>query len=419
MLKLMYLKVNSLLTTSYSKGIYIISFVYIIAIILFLNVIQPTLIYEWADIVPTLIKTGEYKYLGRYSAFMPPLYPYYIKFFASIFGLKWGLYISIIVQCIAYLISLLLLLKVQIGKGIYSGYSQIVLVILLFFPAIFFGLIRNSSFGLTTSVYILSFYFSLRYMKLGKSQYLIFFLLTGLIGFYLRWDFVAYFLFMFIYLLIVRFKSFKISWLPFLISIMFYLPWSIRNSEKIGTYAYNTAAGFNLSKGNSLNFKSLNQANSPDYTGINSTIDKNEKLMDSVFKANAITYIRQNPMHFITKTVEKFLINFTQFFPATYNGIYIKTSYAIGYVIASVYSIGFVLLFVWLLKKLWKDFGTLQWPQINAENYFRYFILVSFIFHYIINTILAPPLPRYILFYLPFFMIYILLEKYLYQKPQT
>lgn len=36
------------------------------------------LVYEWAGIVDHLTTTGEYKYMGNYSAFMPPLYPWYL-----------------------------------------------------------------------------------------------------------------------------------------------------------------------------------------------------------------------------------------------------------------------------------------------------------------------------------------------------
>lgn len=415
------MKIENLAQKEIVNGYYYITTMYILAVILLLVIQKPVLIYEWKDILSELITKQEYLYLGEYSAFMPPCYPYYLYTFWKVFSNGFStntlwLSISIFAHSLLFCYAIYLLCIIILKDKAKTLGGLFCFGIILFFPPIFFGTVRNSSFALTTAIYILSFCYSYLYIKSKEFIYLFLFLLFGFLGLYTRWDFVAYFILMSMIIILNSSHKHKlIAYLfPFVVAFIMYLPWCYRNYIKMGIFTYNTSSAYNLAKGNNIAFDLSKMSNVPFDENIKKSLPTDtlgnmfadENKRDIYLKQLVKQYVLKHPSHFVKISLGKFLINLVQYFPESFNGNYEVIASSKAMIFTIFYSCFFIiytfLLFLSIKKNSFKEL-----INFKIENYFFQFVIIAIFFHFMINTFAAPPLPRYILFYFPFFTVYI------------
>lgn len=395
--------------------IYIIIFIFY-AIVSFIFVKKDIVLeMEWDSIVTSLIKSGDYKYMGQYSAYMPPVYPYFLFSNYLIFDSNNWLKISVYIQIIIFFISIYIVFKSIFENNVTDRIVVICFLSIIFFPSIFWGITQVSSFALTVSIYSLLFICSYLYVKKRHIKYLFFLVIISIVGLYLRYEYVYFFTFT-SFLILLNLKKKKVFLLlPIFFVILIYSPWCYRNYKKLGVITYNTSSTYNLAKGNNINYDIYSTSNIPYdrfrkelltdsilYQRFNNEISKNNYLK-SLFQ----DYIKMYPYEFIKLNIKKALINLTQYFPNYRNNDKnvkgIMSKIPIAY---SLYFSVFTLIFFYVCFKKIKEKGSLT--IFTTETFFFQYSLMTFLLFFFMNSF--APLPRYLLFFYPTFIILILKE---------
>src|SRR5690606_21978986 len=187
----------------------------------------------------------------RPTAYMPPLYPYYLLVIKQLFGFTDWIKVSIVIQCILYYFSVFYLFKTLLNKTMAKLWIFILFAFVVFFPPIFIGNIAVSSFALSVS--ILSVFFALLYKVFHARNELLRDLLylsgVSLAGLYVRYEFIYILILsatVFIALRRIRMINFMMI---LLLASISYLPWAVRNYNTIGKFSYATSLNYNFAKG--------------------------------------------------------------------------------------------------------------------------------------------------------------------------
>jgi len=363
------------------------------------------LVYEWEDIMGHLIESGEYKYMDNYSAFMPPLYPYYLLFVYKIFnpftaGTMW-LVIANFLQAVLFVGAVYFAFRTFF-------FGQLSLRLLLFFAAIIFfppvllSLTKVSSFALAVSLsmFFLSFWY--RFAVLKQRNMIVWFVVVLCLAMYIRFEFGLYFILLSCFLPVFTKKWYWNLTIALVVFCLVYSPWILRNHNKIDLAAYSTSFQYNFSKGNNIQYDLFSSYNMPYdeernlrleneyFDGVYASEKEKELYLQSVNKY----YLNRHFEHFVTNSFKKVGINFLQYFP-DYN-LFPRPVFAI------LYSLFFVSLFVVVLvASAKKIFFSLS----RKKDFLSIFIFVSFWFMLFFYSV--APLPRYALFFYPFFVIYL------------
>ncbi len=388
------------------KKIYFLIFlIYLIVSIYFLRK-QISLEYEWMVIMKDFSNYGwEYRLYGKYTAYMPPFYSYFLLISSKIFGSNW-LEIVCFIQGLVIFFSLFSLFKTLFKEKITSIIVIAGFCSILFFPPLLIGIYKVSSFAFSLSSMLL--FFSVIYRisvskSISNKQWLSIVLICT-ISLYLRYEFIFIIILSVIAFYISKRISLKNAISFLLVASLIYLPWCIRNYYKIGTFAYSTSFNFNFAKGYSEKYDPYITFNNPyssklKLTLSNTTLSKmftNEKDMNEYLHNLNMEFVENNPKLFVKQTVIKFLINLTQYFPG-YEGLNRNKVY----LFYSLYSIFIQILLIISLKKLYLQ---------NKRSFLVYItggLYLFFLFFYVIA-----PLPRYMLLYYPIFIAVILKANY-------
>jgi len=353
--------------------------------------------YEWLLILKDFEQSSEYRIYGVTSAFMPPLYPLFLILCKKAFSFtsNWKI-VSCLFQASFFFCSVQYFYRSFI-KSI-NGKSIVCVFAVVFFPPILFALCKISSFGFTVGIILLFFsqcyrIFVLDFKNVKEFTYLF---LSVLCGLYLRYEFILLYAFVFLVLVFLR----KINFYHFFFLIIFtwllYLPWSIRNYEKIGTFTYSTSLNYNFAKGNNINFNIYSYYNFP-YSPNNKEILYNnilyerlgnEKDIEEYLKGLNNSFITENPVFFVKLSLQKIAINFLQFFP---DYPFLSKRYlAISYSILAVFiqCLFFFRIFKNIRNKINVDLSIMC---LSVYFFFLFFYSIA-------------PLPRYFLFFYPIFI---------------
>ncbi|MFD2920759.1 hypothetical protein ACFS6H_13625 [Terrimonas rubra] len=364
------------------------------------------LVYEWAGIVDHLIETGEYKYMGNYSAFMPPLYPWYlagVHWLTARFttGTTW-LGIANFLQAVIFISAVYFTFR----SFFYGKLSPRLLVFfgaVIFFPPVLLSVTKVSSFALSLSLALFFLALAYRLVVLKKKKVLGPFILVLTLAMYVRFEFGLYFLLLSCFL---SFFSKQKHWNILIAAGLFgliYAPWVLRNHVKMGMFTYSTSFQYNFSKGNNIRYDLFSTHNMPYDEQNDLRVEdevvagrfSSEKAKDDYLKKVNRYYLHHHPGHFFSQSVKKVGINFLQYFPDYH--LFTKPLFAV------LYSIFFTLLFLAVLAWSIRD---IFFASKKHPNFLSVFTLVSFLFFLFFYSV--APLPRYALFFYPLFMVYIL-----------
>tara|TARA_E500000178_G_scaffold56348_1_gene52730 strand:- start:4848 stop:6077 length:1230 start_codon:yes stop_codon:yes gene_type:complete len=266
------------------------------------------------------------------TAFMPPLYFFYIYILQSlsfeIFDLSKLLIFS---QIILSSISIFYLHKILIELG-NSKYSNIFTALYAFFPINIYASTQVSSITLQLFLLIFFLYFLIKIFKKPAIKNLIIFSIFSSLLILARGEFIIFFILTLCYLFIF----FKFDFKSFLISIFITLflisPYLYRNYKVFDEIVLTKSLGYNLLKGNYKEFKEEGNPGiiETDFK-ISSLGIKTDKYfeinLDNFYKEKALDYIKTNPLEF-TKNYFRKIIAFLFFdinstYPGYYNFIHI------------------------------------------------------------------------------------------------
>lgn len=271
-------------------------------------------------------------------------------------------------------------------------------IITLFFPPILYGATKISSFALSLAIFNVFVSLFWKFYNTSNSKYLYWIFIISILGFYIRFEFIYILIFSLLFLVFKQKISIKILLLTFLFSFLTYLPWCIRNYQKIGIFSYSTSLEYNFAKGNHIKYDIFSSLNLPFDPIINLTLTdeylyekfKNEKEKNKYLRSLNKKFIKENPRLFITNTLQKIGIHFLQYFPDNPN-------FTNAQQLSIIYSIFFTIFHLFIL------YITILKNQLEG---FSSYVLGIFVFYLLFYSI--APLPRYLLFFLPFFIVYLL-----------
>jgi len=357
-----------------------------------------TLIFEWKVIIQDFAVYHDYYYLGKPSSYMPPLYPYYLLLIQSIFKIPQWIMISCILQSVILFFSVLSLVQKFEENDKNKNNYFIAFACIIFFPPILLGSTKISSFALTVSIFSVFFALILKLSKKITLKNIVLVSIVSILGLYIRYEFL--FLMIISTIVLILYKKLKYYSLLILFAFILitYLPWCIRNYEKIGTFHYSTSLSYNFAKGNHEKYDIFSSGNFPydpskkiiltdEYLRANY---ENEKQIDNYLNQLNKNFISSHPKLFIENSLKKIGINFLNYYPGNYNfsGNTVPYLYSISLLI-------FNLLLIYILFQKLKSNFTFQ----------AAFLGILFIFYLLFYSI--APLPRYFLFYFPLFFLFV------------
>ena len=262
------------------------------------------------------------------SAFMPPLYVFYIYVVNFIFAESINLVnLVILTQIILACSSIFIFFKII--KNFFSYKNSILLSYLFsFYPLNVLASLQISSVILQLFLFLIFIFYFVALVE-SKNYKNAFFLgiFSGLMML-VRGEFVIFFILSNLYLFFI----FKINFRKILICVLFSLlivtPYLVRNYSNFDNIFLVKSLGYNLLKGN--NPKAKAEGHHAVFESINSDLKINNNYeinLDDIYKSQAINIIKNDPLKYIKLYFKKILVftffNVSSTYPNYYNILHI------------------------------------------------------------------------------------------------
>lgn len=355
------------------------------------------LVFEWKFLFDDYdANGGGYSIFGMPTAYMPPLYFWYLLAFRAVFSVESWIMLSCVAQAALYYWAVLMLVKEFESKFSMKGGRILPLLCLLFFPPILLPIAKVSSFALTTIAIVFFFSLVIRLYHKVRLKDVIFLIIVCAAGLYLRYEFL--FLMLLTAVALVLAKRFKWWIIPSVAVLVFvlYLPWCCRNYQEIGMFHYSSSLSYNFAKGNHIKYDLLSSSNSPYDPKTNEFLDEetlhkkfsSEKEINNYLEELNKNFLKEHPEMFVTNSFKKLGITFFNYFPYNYN---------LGPgAISWIYSVVMTLFNFTFIAVIYSNFK-------RENNFWALFWVGLFIFY--LGFYSVAPLPRYYLFYFPIFFL--------------
>jgi len=274
---------------------------------------------------PGLAKAGE-KVLP--SAFMPPLYVFYI-YLINILSLgkielvKLIIFTQIILSCFSTFIFF------KILRNFLNKNSSIILTyIFSFYPLNILASLQTSSITLQLFLFLFFIFYFINLTKLQSYKNSCMLGVVAGLLMLMRGEFGLFFILSNLYLFFI----FKINYKNFLICILFSLlvisPYLKRNYINFDHFILVKSFGFNLLKGN--NSRSTAEGNQEIFSTLKLNIEKNNRYevnRDNLYKSEAIKFIKNDPSKYLKlyfiKIFTFIFLDFNSTYPNYYNILHI------------------------------------------------------------------------------------------------
>ena len=274
---------------------------------------------------PGLAKAGE-KVLP--SAFMPPLYVFYI-YLINILSLgkielvKLIIFTQIILSCFSTFIFF------KILRNFLNKNSSIILTyIFSFYPLNILASLQTSSITLQLFLFLFFIFYFINLTKLQSYKNSCMLGVVAGLLMLMRGEFGLFFILSNLYLFFI----FKINYKNFLICILFSLlvisPYLKRNYINFDHFILVKSLGFNLLKGN--NSRSTAEGNQEIFSTLKLNIEKNNRYevnRDNLYKSEAIKFIKNDPSKYLKlyfiKIFTFIFLDFNSTYPNYYNILHI------------------------------------------------------------------------------------------------
>lgn len=263
------------------------------------------------------------------SAFMPPLYAYFIFIIKSIFE-NFINYINVI---IFFQIFLSTVATYFFYKIIYASenlnFSFYSTLFFSLFPINIYSTVQISSISIQVFFLVYFFYilkiFSIE-KKIKSKNLAIFSIISGFL-ILLRGEFILFYFFTLVYFFVFYLKNFKVFFISLFLTIMVISPYLTRNYYQFNTFTITKSLGYNLLKGNNPDFRvegnptyleNIFKANSSSFK-----FDKNfEITLDNFYKEKALENMKNDPIFYLKNYVIKVFSFLTIDLNSTYNKYY-------------------------------------------------------------------------------------------------
>ncbi len=365
---------------------------------------EGALINEWGTLIHNFEKTGtigifvrldEFTAIDKLvengekvlpSAFMPPLYFYFIYTIKFIFNNFLNfIHVIIFFQIILSLVSIYFFYKILNFLENNKNINLIILTIFALFPLYIYSAVQISSISLQIYLLIGFFYFLFKFYKTNKRKHLIIFSLFAGLLILIRGEFYLFYFLTLVYFFLFVEKNLKGLLISLIISLIIVSPYLYRNYLNFDTFTITKSLGFNLLKGNNPTYTI--EGNSDfildnfSSTNIKLKTDKNYEInLDNFYKKKAIDYIKNDPINYINFYFKKVFSYIFLDLNSSYDNYY-NLLHLIPKIFISI--IGFVSAIICLRKK-----GIFQYLSLY---YFANIFLFSVFFI----------LPRYSVILLP------------------
>ena len=272
------------------------------------------------------------------NVLMPPLYAYYLYLFKFL-NFNNELYVLIILFSQNFLSSFSVVIFYIISKNFFPNKTSILgALIFAFFPLHIYACAQVSSAILQSFLTIVFFYYFFKIIKKSNLFNIIFFSLTSGLLILLRGEFIVFFLFSILYMMLFFKIKIKTIFIITLVTIVTVSPYLVRNLILLDEITITKSIGYNLWKGN--NPSSTVEGNSKFDLKLRKKISEvpNDKYYDinadKVFQDEALKNIRDNPKKYFNLYLKKFfsfiLINFNSSHPDYYNPFHYGPALLIG-----------------------------------------------------------------------------------------
>ena len=244
------------------------------------------------------------------SAFMPPLYIYFINFIKFMSGgsIDFVKYI-IFFQIFLSLISIYIFFKTVRNFEDHKK-SIIFTLIFAFLPINIFAAVKISSITLQLFLLVFYFYFLPQHNNNKSIKRLIFFSIISGLLILIRGEFLFFYLITIFYFFIYLNKNFKFFLITIILTFLVTSPYIIRNYQNFNTYVLTKSFGYNLFKGNNPEFRVEGNPvyieKSYDKGSLKIETNNNYEInLDNFYKQEALTFIFKNPFKSIVFYFQK------------------------------------------------------------------------------------------------------------------
>lgn len=356
------------------------------------------LVDEWSILYENLVNSNGYSYYeinGQKlpSAYMPPLYPYFLYVFSYLDLTEfYTVKLILLSQCIFSFFSVIIFYKILINY-FEKKTSYFVSVIYFIYPLNFYASSQISSVSLQVFLFLL---FCFYFIKLSSlSDYILLGIVAGL-SILIRGEFwLLFFLLIFLKLILKKLNS-KKFFISIIMVCLIISPQIVHNYNNFQKIVITQSSGYNLWRGNS-EIPNINGETSPD----NKLKIKIEKLkneliyekdlnnyeiyLDKIYLDRAVMNIANDPYKYLKHYISKFFsfafFNLKSNYPGYYNPLSILPE-----ILISVFAVAGIVINI-ISKKRNDEF-------LFITIYYLGLIPVFFI------------LPRYKLFILPMYFIF-------------
>ena len=333
---------------------------------------EGALINEWGTLVHNFEKTGiigifiqldEFTAIDKLaetgekvlpSAFMPPLYFYFIYIIKFIFeDFLNFIHVIIFIQIILSLTSIYLFHRILNFLENNKNINLIILTIFALFPLYIYSSVQISSISLQIFLFLGFFYFLIEFNRTSKKKFLFFFSIVAGLLILTRGEFYLFYLLTLVYFFLFIKKKLQELLISLIISLIIISPYLYRNYLNFNTITITKSVGFNLLKGNNPTYRV--EGNS-DFI-INNFSSTNIKLktkndyeisLDNFYKEKALDYIKNDPTNYINfyfkKVFSYIFLDFNSSYDNYYNPFHLIPKILISF-------IGFVSAIICLRKK--------------------------------------------------------------------
>ena len=252
--------------------------------------------------LPNFAKSGD---VVLPSVFMPPLYFYYINFLKFLFK-DFFFIVNVVIfsQIILNTVSVYFFHKIVelIEKDNFK--ALFISSIFSFFPINIYATSQISSVTLQIFLIVLFLYFLLIFNLRNEIKFLsLFSIISGLL-ILIRGEFLVFYIFALIYLLIIFKKQYSKIVISLLIALLIISPYLYRNYQIFDALVLTKSFGYNLLKGNNpskiIEGNASFVENQYDIESLKITTDVNYEInLDNFYKGKALEFIKNDPFDYL------------------------------------------------------------------------------------------------------------------------
>ena len=365
---------------------------------------EGALINEWGTLVHNFEKTGiigifvqldEFTAIDKLaetgekvlpSAFMPPLYFYFIYIIKFIFeDFLNFIHVIIFIQIILSLTSIYLFHRILNFLENNKNINLIISTIFALFPLYIYSSVQISSISLQIFLFLGFFYFLIEFNRTSRKKFLFFFSIAAGLLILTRGEFYLFYLLTLVYFFLFIKKKLQGFLISLIISLIIISPYLYRNYLNFNTITITKSVGFNLLKGNNPTYRVEGNSdfiiNNFSSTNIKLTTKNDYEInLDNFYKEKAMDYIKNDPTNYMNFYFKKVFSYIFLDFNSSYDNYY-SPLHLIPKILISI--IGFVSAIICLRKK----------------GFFQYLSLYYFVNIFLFSVFFI--LPRYSVILLP------------------